>query len=323
MREVYDAFVRDPLARAAYRDLLTALATDDVPQLFHCTAGKDRTGWAAALLLEIAGVDRDTIMADYLLTNDVSSATRDKYLALIAEHLGPEKVAVYEPTMIVEASYLQTAYDAVAELYGSIDGYLRDGLGLADQTIIRQLRPVWSADRLTGSGAGTVVAGCPARIVGRGLGGPGPLRRVIGAVVRLLGDDPQLHRVGEGHLDLLESLVALGFRVADVRALVGVGEVDPVRERRQQRARPEPALEHDVDLDAEHADRRGEPEEADQTEDQREGLVHARRLGDHVGDVDGAELLQPDPQQRRGDRAGHRAGPDVVAARGADPEQQR
>ena len=58
------------------------------------------------LLLEIAGVDRDTIMADYLLTNDVSIATREKYLALIGEHLGPDKVAVYEPTMIVEESYL-------------------------------------------------------------------------------------------------------------------------------------------------------------------------------------------------------------------------
>ena len=60
-------------ARASYARLLTDLATGDVPQLFHCTAGKDRTGWAAALLLEIAGVDRATIMADYLLTNDVSS----------------------------------------------------------------------------------------------------------------------------------------------------------------------------------------------------------------------------------------------------------
>lgn len=135
MREVYAAFVRSAEGRASYATLLTDLATAPVPQLFHCTAGKDRTGWAAVLLLEIAGVDRDTIMADYLLTNDVSSATREKYLALVAEHLGPEKVAVYEPTMVVDESYLRTGYDAVAELYGSVDGYLRDGLGLADQTI--------------------------------------------------------------------------------------------------------------------------------------------------------------------------------------------
>ena len=132
MQEVYDAFVRSPAARASYATLLTALATGPLPQLFHCTAGKDRTGWAAALLLEVAGVDRATIVADYLLTNEVSSATRDKYLALIAEHLGADKVAVYEPTMIVRESYLQAGYDAVAADFGSVDGYLRDGLGLAD-----------------------------------------------------------------------------------------------------------------------------------------------------------------------------------------------
>ncbi|WP_051549284.1 tyrosine-protein phosphatase [Nocardioides sp. URHA0032] len=139
MREVYDAFVRSAGARASYARLLTALATGELPQLFHCTAGKDRTGWAAVLLLEIAGVDRGTILADYLLTNEVSSATRDKYLALIAEHLGPDKVAVYEPTMIVEPGYLQAAYDAVEADYGSVEGYLRDGLGL-DQSLLDALR---------------------------------------------------------------------------------------------------------------------------------------------------------------------------------------
>jgi protein-tyrosine phosphatase len=128
-------FVRAPGARAAYAELLSELATAPVPQLFHCTAGKDRTGWAAALLLEIAGVDRETILADYLLTNTFSSATRSKYLALIAEHLGDDKVAVYEPTMIVDESYLQTAYDAAHELYGSVGGYLQDGLGLGDEMV--------------------------------------------------------------------------------------------------------------------------------------------------------------------------------------------
>jgi protein-tyrosine phosphatase len=139
MREVYVAFVRSADARSSYARLLTSLAADDLPQLFHCTAGKDRTGWAAALLLEIAGVDCATILADYLLTNEVSSATREKYLALIGEHLGPEKVAVYEPTMVVEPAYLQAAYDAVEADYGSVEGYLRDGLGL-DELLLAKLR---------------------------------------------------------------------------------------------------------------------------------------------------------------------------------------
>ncbi len=135
MHQVYEAFVRSPQARASYAGLLTDLATAPVPQLFHCTAGKDRTGWAAALLLEVAGVDRATVVADYLLTNEVSSATRTKYLALIAEHLGPDKVAVYEPTMVVDEAFLDTAYDAVEDDYGSLHGYLRDGLGLTDDVL--------------------------------------------------------------------------------------------------------------------------------------------------------------------------------------------
>ncbi len=135
MHEVYEGFVRSDAARSSYATLLTALAEGPGPQLFHCTAGKDRTGWAAALLLEVAGVDRDTIVADYLLTNEVSSATREKYLALVGEHLGPDKVAVYEPTMVVEPSYLQAGYDAVDADFGSLDGYLRDGLGLSADVI--------------------------------------------------------------------------------------------------------------------------------------------------------------------------------------------
>jgi protein tyrosine/serine phosphatase len=137
MREVYVAFVRSPEARASYAALLTDLATAPLPQLFHCTAGKDRTGWAAALLLEVAGVDRETILADYLLTNEVSSATREKYLALIGEHLGADKVAVYEPTMVVEPGFLEAAYAAVAADFGTIDGYLRAGLGLDDDVLAR------------------------------------------------------------------------------------------------------------------------------------------------------------------------------------------
>lgn len=135
MCEVYHAFVESPAARASYTTLLSDLATGPLPQLFHCTAGKDRTGWAAALLLEVAGVDRSTILADYLLTNEISSATRTKYLAMVAEHLGEEKVAVYEPTMVVDRAYLQAAYDKVDEHHGSVEAYLREGLGLDDDIL--------------------------------------------------------------------------------------------------------------------------------------------------------------------------------------------
>lgn len=143
MRRVYRAFVAEPDARAAYGELLTRLAEADHPQLFHCTAGKDRTGWASALLLRLCGVAEETVRTDYLLTNRFDG-TRAKYLALVREHLGEDKVAVYETVMVADTGYLDAADAEVAQRYGDLDGYLRDGLGLAPATLTR-LR-----DRLVG-----------------------------------------------------------------------------------------------------------------------------------------------------------------------------
>jgi protein-tyrosine phosphatase len=137
MRSVYRSFVEVPEARAAFATLLRHIADADRATLFHCAAGKDRTGWAAVLLLHVAGVDEATILEDYLLTNSFSTATRDKYLALVREHLGEDKVPVYEMAMVVREDYLQEAYDAADAAYGSVDGYLRDGLGLTDDELGR------------------------------------------------------------------------------------------------------------------------------------------------------------------------------------------
>nr|WP_227463689.1 tyrosine-protein phosphatase [Nocardioides lijunqiniae] len=135
MREVYRGFVQKDGGRAAFSTLLREIAAGEAPQLFHCTAGKDRTGWASALLLHVAGVDRATVLEDYLLTNTISSATRAKYLGMVREHLGEEKVDVYETVMVADAGYLQEAYDAADATYGSLDGYLADGLGLGPDTL--------------------------------------------------------------------------------------------------------------------------------------------------------------------------------------------
>ena len=138
MDEVYRRFVTDEHTRAAFGAVLRQLATGG-PQLFHCTAGKDRTGWVAALLLHIAGVDDPTIEADYLLTNARSAASRARVEAEIAQHVGPDAVAVYEPTLVVDVEYLDAALSTVATEYGDRSSYLRDGLGL-DEPVIERLR---------------------------------------------------------------------------------------------------------------------------------------------------------------------------------------
>jgi protein-tyrosine phosphatase len=137
MQQVYRGFVEVEGARAAFASLFRAIADGEGGALFHCTAGKDRTGWASALLLHLAGVDDATILEDYLLTNTFSSATREKYLGMVREHLGADKVDVYERVMVADEAYLQEGYGAATTAYGSREGYLREGLGLDEDTLER------------------------------------------------------------------------------------------------------------------------------------------------------------------------------------------
>ena len=138
MEEVYRAFVTHPKSRAAFGAVLTQLA-EGGPQLFHCAAGKDRTGWVAALLLHLAGVDDPTIESDYLLSNARSAASRARTEAEIARGLGQERVAVFEPVLVADTAYLHAAYAAVEADYGDRATYLRDGLGL-DDALLERLR---------------------------------------------------------------------------------------------------------------------------------------------------------------------------------------
>ncbi len=138
MTDVYRGFVTEERSRTAFGAVLRQLSLGG-PQLFHCSAGKDRTGWVAALLLHIAGVDDPTIEADYLLTNARSSASRARVEAQIAEHAGADRVAVYEPTLIVDLDYLDVAWATVEKTYGDRTAYLRDGLGL-DDAVVERLR---------------------------------------------------------------------------------------------------------------------------------------------------------------------------------------
>jgi len=134
MRSVYRAFVEREGARAAFGELLRRVAHGTGPQVFHCTAGKDRTGWSAALVLRLCGVPEETVLADYLLTNRFDG-TRTKYLGLVREHLGEDMVGVYEAVMVADAGYLAEADTAVAERYGDLSAYVRDGLGLGDDDV--------------------------------------------------------------------------------------------------------------------------------------------------------------------------------------------
>ncbi|MFB7278275.1 tyrosine-protein phosphatase [Streptomyces hydrogenans] len=112
-------------AKAAYATVLDEITdgagADGV--VFHCTACKDRTGWAEAALLTALGVPEETVMADYLASNTYRAAANEAVLS----HLPPAQAAVYKPLLDVRPGYLNASFDEVREEFGSFRAYLREG----------------------------------------------------------------------------------------------------------------------------------------------------------------------------------------------------
>ena len=115
------------------------LTSDDAfPALVHCTAGKDRTGWLAAVVLSALGVDREAIETDYLRTTELSQAGIAFMIGRL-ESKGVANGAAVRPMLEARPEYLAEAFAAVEQEYGDMSAYLRDGLG-ADDTVIAGLR---------------------------------------------------------------------------------------------------------------------------------------------------------------------------------------
>ena len=139
LEELYLAILASSPAQFASlaRSVIDASGSDRPGVLFHCTAGKDRTGLAAALLLSVAGVARETIVADYTLTQEnLAGPFAEKLLGLVAATGIPltprlETLATKSP-----ASAITAALDWVEREHGDAGAYLRSG-GLTDDELLR------------------------------------------------------------------------------------------------------------------------------------------------------------------------------------------
>jgi len=132
MQETYRNFVRMNTPRFASL-FVHVLDEHEAPLVVHCTAGKDRTGFAAALILRSLGVREEDVMRDYLLTNErLAMPAASRY------GLTPDVGAVL---WRVQPEFLQAAFEAVEAEYGGLEGYFREGLGLreAERERLRQL----------------------------------------------------------------------------------------------------------------------------------------------------------------------------------------
>ncbi len=133
MRATYRALPEEQAD--AYAALLRRIAAGELPLLFHCAVGKDRTGVAAALVLDLLGVTRETVVADYLLTNRVTEQVAAHAHESLRRHNDTLQRAMVAPVARAEASYLDAMFAEVEMRYGSVERYVIDRLGVSDDAI--------------------------------------------------------------------------------------------------------------------------------------------------------------------------------------------
>jgi len=110
-----------------FEELLTA--NRDSALLFHCSAGKDRTGIAAALILYSLGVDEKTIMDDYLATNYYRRNENERAIKGLVQLYKIEE-SVARDLMAARENYLQATFNTIKLKYGSLDSFLENEMGL-------------------------------------------------------------------------------------------------------------------------------------------------------------------------------------------------
>lgn len=117
------------------KKIITEILESNEPVLYHCTAGKDRTGIITALILTILKFDKETIYNDYLLSNNYRKKLINKRLNL-AENLHflyPKMdIKVLEKLSWVETAYLDASFNQINKEYGSTERYIQEVLGITE-----------------------------------------------------------------------------------------------------------------------------------------------------------------------------------------------
>jgi protein-tyrosine phosphatase len=136
-RRYYQHIAFEQTARV--REILELLAQDGkLPALIHCTSGKDRTGFVAAVLQLLAGVPYATVEADYLRTNDYFAARLATFIRVVrAATLYRVREDRLRLVLMAHAEYLGEVHARIVAEHGTIEGYLHERCGLAQETLLR------------------------------------------------------------------------------------------------------------------------------------------------------------------------------------------
>ena len=137
-RELMLELYRDAVSEnvPAIRDLVNQVLDAEKPVLYHCSAGKDRTGITTAIILSILKVDRETIMDEFLMSNYYrrNKIKRNLKKAELAKIIKPHlNLKVVQTFMSVDAAYLKASFDVIDKKYGGMDAFIKNQLRISDQ----------------------------------------------------------------------------------------------------------------------------------------------------------------------------------------------
>lgn len=124
-----DVYRELPFRNEAVGKVFELMRNGGTPLVFHCSAGKDRTGFVAYVILKMLGVSDETAMEDYLLSNDFRREENEQLLALA------EDAEIAKSMLYVKPEYLQSSIEAIANTYGNFKTYLKEEYGIEDEDI--------------------------------------------------------------------------------------------------------------------------------------------------------------------------------------------
>lgn len=139
MEDIYESILNSDYALSQYAKFIDLLINNENgATLWHCTAGKDRAGFATFLVLECLGVDKETIIQDYLLTNEYTKKDVNKMIDNIKkEYVYPLIDQVVKALFGIKREYLENIYDSIDKEYGNMHNFLYTKIGLNDEKIAK------------------------------------------------------------------------------------------------------------------------------------------------------------------------------------------
>jgi protein-tyrosine phosphatase len=140
MTQIYRDLVTLLSAKKSYRELFLHIGKPgQLPAIMQCATGKDQTGWGAAALLSLLGVPRETVMADFLRSNENILPSYQKDVDAFVAAGGDRSIPL--AIVGVKREYLEASFDEVQKRYGSMERYFAEGMGIdaAGQKALRDL----------------------------------------------------------------------------------------------------------------------------------------------------------------------------------------